>query len=98
LALKATGLNTTAANTFLAPGGEYRTMVDNVPLQPYQVIATSDGSQCGNPLFAPGSNLVQADGGFFIAPVTQWIASSGIRTSLTLNAAQNQQQNQVLKF
>jgi hypothetical protein len=98
LALRATGPNTTATNTFLAPGGIYRTMVDNVPSQPYQVIATSDGSQCGNQLFAPGTNLVQADAGFFIAPLTQWIASSGFRTSLTINAAQNQQQNQVLNF
>lgn len=97
LALRATSATTSQANTFLAPGGAYRTMVDNITL-PYQTIATSDGSQCGNQLFAPGTNLVQFDAGYFIAPLTKWITSGGLYTSLTINAALNQQQNQALNF
>jgi hypothetical protein len=86
LALRGTTPSASQFNTFLAPGGIYRTMVDNL-VTPYQTIATSNGSQCGNQLFAPGMNLISVDGGFFFAPFTKWISSLGLRTSLVINAA-----------
>jgi hypothetical protein len=53
------------ANTFLAEGGEYRTMVDNLAT-PYQLIATSNGSQCGVPLFGPATEILNADVGGYL--------------------------------
>jgi Secretion system C-terminal sorting domain len=95
--LRATGVTAASVvtNTFLADGGEYRTMVDNVPLQLYQVIATSNGSQCAVPLFPPNTILLQGDIGGFITAIP-WVYKSGIRTSIELRSAGNQVANQVV--
>jgi hypothetical protein len=54
LILRATNTNNgVASSAFLADGGEYRTMVDNVPNPQYQVIGTSLGAECGQPLQTP---------------------------------------------
>jgi hypothetical protein len=84
LITRATGANSTVANTFLANGGEYRTMVDNLTT-PYQTIATSDGSQCATPLFAPGSVLVNGDVGGYLG--FKNIVNAGLRTSIVLTSS-----------
>jgi hypothetical protein len=88
--LRATGTTpaSVVTNTFLADGGEYRTMVDNVPSQPYHVIATSNGSQCGTSLFPPNSILVKGDVGGGFVPIP-WVFESTIRTAIQINSASN---------
>ncbi|MGI4760776.1 MAG: hypothetical protein ACRYF0_08725 [Janthinobacterium lividum] len=65
-----------AANTFIE--GAYRQKITFPTGQtpPYQIIAASQGSQCGTPLFAPYTELLRLDGKIFISPLP-WI----IRTS-----------------
>ena len=96
---RATGttLQSVVNNTFLADGGEYRTMVDNVPSQPYQVIATSNGSQCATPLFPPNSVLLQGDVGGFLSAIP-WVFQAGVRTSIEMRSASQQAVSQVLNW
>lgn len=84
-----------AANTFVE--GPYRTKVTFSPGQapPYQVIAASQGSQCGNGLFAPYTELVRGDGKFFLSPLP-WIIRSSYNAQVIVNALpDNGQANRV---
>jgi hypothetical protein len=83
------------ANTFLAEGGEYRTMVDNLTTT-YQLIATSNGSQCGVPLFSPATEILNADVGGYLG--FEYIVSSGFRTSVVVTASANQATNEVANW
>ena len=49
-----------SANTFLAAGGTYRSMVDYT--EPYQFLAVSNGSQCGKSIMDPGALILQRSG------------------------------------
>ena len=74
-----------AANTFVE--GPYRSMVSfpSGQVPPYQVIAVSQGSQCGNGLFAPYTELVRADGNIFLSPLPG-ILSTGYKAQIIVNA------------
>jgi PKD-like domain len=83
------------SNTFLANGGEYRTMVDNLTT-PYQLIATSNGSQCGIPLFNPATQILNGDVGGYLG--FEYILSSGFRTSIVVTASANQSANEIANW
>ncbi len=94
---RATGAQTSSvvSNTFLADGGEYRTMVDNLNA-PYEIIATSNGSQCGVPLFQPNTDLLKGDVGGYLG--AQFLLSTGFRTSFTFKSAANQAVNEAVNW
>ncbi len=71
------------ANTFLASGGHYRTMVDYN--EPYQFLAVSNGSQCGQQIMAPGSLIMERSGHVAFAA---WlgIALSNYKLAVQVNA------------
>ena len=72
------------ANTFLANGGVYRTMVDNLPANAtYQVLASSNGSQCGVSQFAPYATMLSVDAGGYLGYAG---LNFGIRTNVQVNA------------
>ena len=73
------------ANTFVE--GEYRTKVTFPTGQqpPYQIIAASQGSQCGIQLFNPSTELLHADGKFFISPLF-FIVRTSYKFNMTVNA------------
>lgn len=73
------------ANTFLASGGTYRTMVDYVA--PYQFLAISNGSQCAVPVFAPGTLLLQKSGNVGTANwLSGFLMKNKYRLSVQVNA------------
>ncbi|MGX5818498.1 T9SS type A sorting domain-containing protein [Chitinophaga lutea] len=86
-------------NTFL--DNEYRPMVTFPPtgVQPaYKTVAVALGSECGNPVTAPGSSLVsmQAD---FNKELVPWIFRRGSRIVATANAvAASYASGQVMSF
>jgi hypothetical protein len=84
---RATSTSTVVNNTFLADGGEYRMMVDNVPNQPYKAIATSNGSQCAVSLFPNNSVLIEGDAGGYMSPLLIPNINTGVRTSISLHSA-----------
>lgn len=59
------------ANTFLnGSGSPYRQMIDNVPGAAYTIVATSDGSQCGQPQNTPVGVLLSSTSlNHFLPPV-----------------------------
>ena len=61
LIYRSTSINTMAANTFL--NGDYRNMITFASTDPqpsYEFLATSNGSECGNQLFAPYNSFINA--------------------------------------
>ncbi|WP_201977505.1 T9SS type A sorting domain-containing protein [Hymenobacter rubidus] len=58
------------ANTFLeGANSPYRSMIDNVPGATYEIIATSDGSQCGRPQNTPtGIQISGIQNDYFLRP------------------------------
>ncbi len=79
-------------NTFLVPGGPYRQMVtfnggDNQPT--YEFVATSQGSQCAEPVMAPYSTLAKTSGevGYSIIMGSY---GSGYSGEIEINALPNQ--------
>jgi hypothetical protein len=51
----------------------------------YEFIATSQGSECGNELFAPHSELASGSGEFYISPIP-WIYRTGMKGNAIINA------------
>ena len=89
-------------NVFLSANGEYRAMVDNIPfaqygLTPYSMIALSNGSQCGTPIFAPGVSLLNAQAdGFLNTPVTSLFPLQfGLGATVRVNASSMQTLSEV---
>ncbi|MBS1487269.1 MAG: hypothetical protein JST43_06730 [Bacteroidetes bacterium] len=80
-------------NTFL--DGEYRTMVNRAV--PYRMIATSQGAECGQQLFAPNTTLVSGRAEGFISPLP-WILNNKIKTEIFVNALADQQANRIFAF
>jgi len=74
-----------AANTFIE--GAYRQKITFPTGQapPYQIIAASQGSQCGTPLFAPYTELLRLDGKIFISPLP-WIRRTTYYAQTIANA------------
>lgn len=74
-----------AANTFIE--GAYRQKITFPAGQtpPYQIIAASQGSQCGTPLFAPYTELLRLDGKIFISPLP-WIKRTTYYAQTIVNA------------
>jgi len=85
-------------NNFLKAGGEYRTMVDNIPFTqngistPYQMIALSNGSQCGTSLFQPGSSILDINAGALTWTVPIQL---GLETNIQAHASNMQSSNEV---
>jgi len=89
------GTNGFAANTFME--GAYRQKITFPTGQapPYQIIAASQGSQCGTPLFAPYTELLRLDGKIFISPFP-WIKRTAYYAQTIANALPaNGQSNRV---
>ncbi len=88
-----------ANNTFL--DGDYRTMVNFAGtgfIQPYRFVATSNGSQCGQAVAAPHSQLVSldAEGSAYFFGLFLW---TGGRTYLNMKALPNiGQTDRILDF
>ena len=83
------GNGTVNYNTFFAPGGPYRSMVDFAPIdnQPlYEFKAISQGSQCGQPVMPAGAAIIDSDGdaGFWYYLGGLWI--SKFRFTVKINA------------
>ena len=74
-----------AANTFVE--GAYRQKVTFAPGQqpPYQIIAASQGSQCGTQLFNPYAELIRGDGSTFLSP-WPWIKRRSYNAQVIVNA------------
>lgn len=74
-----------AGNTFIE--GAYRQKITFPAGQqpPYQIIAASQGSQCGTPLFNPYTELIRGDGNFFISPLP-WISRHSLNAQVIVNA------------
>ena len=74
-----------ALNTFL--DNTYRPKITFPSGQnpPYQIIATSNGSQCGNALFAPYTELARGDGNIFLSPFP-WIIRTRYYAQVIVNA------------
>jgi hypothetical protein len=67
--------NTMAVNTFL--DAAYRSMITFAVADPqpaYRFVATSNGSECAHPLFAPGTNMlnINGDGFLFFFPIISY--------------------------
>jgi pimeloyl-ACP methyl ester carboxylesterase len=80
------------ANTFL--NSEYRSMIDNLTT-PYQVIATSLGSECGVRSAEPYRELVRAEGSFFLAPNTLITSNNNWLTEIRVNALPHRENKQI---
>ncbi|TAD92858.1 MAG: hypothetical protein EAY75_01600 [Bacteroidetes bacterium] len=83
------GNGTVHRNTFFAPGGPYRTMVDFNPTdnQPnYEFKAIAQGSQCGQPVMPPNAAIIDSDGnaGFWYYLAGLWV--SKFRFTIKINA------------
>ncbi len=79
------GNGSQVANSFLAPGGVYRTMVDYTA--PYQFLAVSNGSQCGVQVMEPGALILQRSGN--VATVSWlggWLFRNKYRLAVQINA------------
>ncbi len=74
-----------AANTFIA--GTYHNMIagDTAPGRAYTVVAASQGSQCGQGLFAPHTELIKVNGEIGISPLP-WIVRGGLSAEAIVNA------------
>jgi hypothetical protein len=73
-------------NTFLE--NVYRPMVEfnaGDPESSYDFIATSQGSECGNQIFEPYTELARGDGEFYVAPIP-WITRPGHEGLAIINA------------
>ncbi len=88
-------LPTVQANTFLA--NEYWNMVNLPSAPPYQIRATSDGSQCGVALMSPSTNLVNFSAMGFFSPIP-WISNNKLKTDFTVNASANQAASQLVNL
>ncbi|MBS1737497.1 MAG: hypothetical protein JSS98_12940 [Bacteroidetes bacterium] len=78
------GVGNRVSNTFLAPGGIYRTMVDYTA--PYQFLAVSNGSQCAQQVMPPGALILQRSGNVAIA---NWIGGYLFRNKYRLSVQVN---------
>jgi hypothetical protein len=74
----------TTYNTFIA--NEYQPVVSGS--FPYQFVATSLGSQCGNGSLSPYDELVRYNFSGFISPVP-WIIRHSYKTEILVNAIPN---------
>jgi pimeloyl-ACP methyl ester carboxylesterase len=74
-----------AINTFL--DNTYRPKVTFTSGQnpPYQIIAASNGSQCGTALFAPYAELARGDANIFLSPFP-WIIRTSYYAQVIVNA------------
>ncbi len=81
-----------AANTFIE--GAYRQKVTFAAGQapPYRIVATSQGSQCGNQLFSPYAELIRGDANTFLSPFP-WIKRQSYHAQLIVNALPANQQS-----
>lgn len=74
-----------SANTFLATGGTYRSMVDYA--EPYQFLAVSNGSQCGQSIMDPGALILHRSGKIATA---RWVGGfllwNNYRLQIDINA------------
>ena len=62
---------------------------------PYQIVAASQGSQCGTQLFSPYAELIRGDGGTFLSPFP-WIRRRSYNAQVVVNALPaNGQSNRV---
>lgn len=86
LIYKATSHNTYTSNTFL--NSTYRNMITfsvSDPQPTYEFIAVSSGSQCGNQIFAPGSNIIYGNG-LILAPLPFPFHLGGIKCDVYAKA------------
>lgn len=87
LIYKATGPATYTANTFL--NTTYRNMVTFAPTDPqpsYRFIAIASGSECGVPLFAAGSDIINASG-YSVSPLPNFpFTGGGIKLTARVKA------------
>lgn len=84
-----------AANTFIAGG--YHSMIDGdtAPGRAYTIVAASQGSQCGQGLFAPYTELIRVNGEIGVSPLP-WIVRGGLSAEAIVNALpDNGQANRV---
>ncbi|MBF8961754.1 T9SS type A sorting domain-containing protein [Pontibacter sp. FD36] len=80
----------TIANTFL--DNIYRPMVtfSSADLQPsYRFLATSQGSECGQQLFTPYTELGRLDSEFFLSPLP-WLSRKALKAEAVINALPEQ--------
>lgn len=97
LLYRATTANAFLNNTFL--DGTYRSMITFAPTDPqptYRFIATANGNECANPLFAPGKTFVNLGAGvsagidarflFFRVPIVSYKLAAEVEAYALPNA------------
>lgn len=86
LLYRATGpTNGFAANSFIETTYQQKVTFASGQAPPYQVIAASNGSQCGTALFNPYTEIIRGDGKIFISPLP-WIVRTTYYTQVIVNA------------
>ncbi len=84
-----------SANMFIA--GTYHNMIDGdtAPGRAYTIVAASQGSQCGQGLFSPYTELIRVNGEIGVSPLP-WIVRGGLSAEAIVNAIpDNGQANRV---
>jgi hypothetical protein len=74
-----------AANSFIETTYQQKVTFASGQAPPYQIIAASNGSQCGTALFTPYTEIIRGDGKVFLSPLP-WISRTTYYAQAIVNA------------